>query len=475
MPTIPEYQWYFGDGGVSTEKDPFHRYKMPGEYTVIRVRTVDGTEDIDSVTIRVYDWYLNEDLHVAFTNKCIKCAVYPHQGVGMVERGGANWVWPEAWVGTCSGVNKANNHVSLVLDNASGKFYQIGIPEQWLDKLDLISEYPEGGTEIESWFKLKEQTSSSGEYEDIRHEESYVYMRPFNEENRNLSGYDSETGMRGQFSVGADLYVDGELSPEGQIRRVPLKADYVFREKIQAPRVQLRVNFTSAGWRCIGVQNKVEELDKKRGPLFNTKSEVIWQREFMGQDLWISRDSTNPVLDRATNNTIAGTWDSTVQGPDATAQSGIMFNATTGLNLTLPNLERNTLIFWLDDIIDTGTIFQFASGSVGVVLNGSQYDLRVNNGSETVDVPLNYKGNEWTMIAIRFLADGIRVHRNDTNLGMFNLIMGEYGGATTIMNTVVGSLFDVRRVPRDVSQRALGYYYQNVTGEQGNNFLPVMR
>jgi hypothetical protein len=316
---VPEFQWYLGDGAVSTERDPFHRYKMPGEYTAIRVRTVGGVEDIDSVIIRIYDWYLNEDLHVAFTNRCFKSAVYPHQGVGIVERSGDNWVWPEAWVGTCNGFDQVNNHISLVLDNASGRFYQIGIPEQWLDRLDTISEYPEGGFEIASWFMLKEHISSQGEYEDVRHEESYVYLRPFQEIYRTLDGYQADTGMRGRFNVGASLYVDGELSPEGTIQRVPLRADYVFREKIQAPRIQLRVDFTAAGWRCVGVANKVEELDKKRGPIYNTKFETTAQRQFATPDLWISRNSTNPVLNRVNGNTIAGTWDSLVEGPDSTA------------------------------------------------------------------------------------------------------------------------------------------------------------
>ena len=474
--TVPEYQWYYGDGGVSTEKDPYHVYKMPGEYVVIRVRTVDGFEDIDTVTERVYDWYTNEGLHVAYTNKCIKSAVYSHQGVGLVERGGDNWVWPEAWVGTCHGFDKINNHISLVLDNASGNFYQIAIPEQWLDRLDTLSEYGQGGYEISSWMKLKEHVSTAGEYEDVRHEESYVYMRPFNESNRNLDEYSTETGMRGRFHVGAKLYTDGKLTHDAEINRVPLKADYVFREKVQSPRIQLEVNFSAAGWRCIGIQNKVEELDKKRGPLFNTKSETTWQREFLGQDLWMSRDSTNPVLNRASGNTISGTWDSLITGPDTIADSGVFFNATTGLSLTLPSLGESTLILWLRDVVVDSTLFTFGGGkSIGIELDGDEFDLVINNGIKTVNIPLSYKGDEWVMIAIRFASDGTRVIKNKTSLGIHNIVMGDYGGATTIMNGVIGSLFDVRRVPVVVTETGLEYYYNNVNSERGNNFLPVMR
>ena len=472
---IPEYQWFFGDGAISTERNPFHRYKMPGEYTCVRVRTVDGFEDIDSVTIRVYDWYVNEDLHVAYTNRCFKNAVYPHQGVGLVERGGDNWVWPEAWVGCRNGFDQVNNHISLVLNNASGQFFQIGIAEQWLDRLDTISEYPEGGFEIASWFRLKEHISQMGEYEDVRHEESYVYMRPFNESDRDLEGYSDDTGMRDALHVGARLYTDGQLTYDAEINRVPLKADYVFREKVQAPRIQLEVTFTASGWRCVGVADKIEELDKKRGPIYNTKSETVWQREFMLADLWMSRDSTNPSFNRATNNVIAGTWDSLIPGPEGEADSGMFFNATSGLNINLPIVERSTLIFWINELVGNTTIFQFADGkSIALEVDGGDYDLVINNGVETRNIPL-LTVDVWTMIAIRFTVDGARVIKDRRSLGLHGIIMGEYGGATTIMDTVIGSLFDVRRIVNDVSELALNYYYDNITTDSGNQFLPVMR
>jgi len=339
-----------------------------------------------------------------------------------------------------------------------------------------LSEYGQGGYEISSWFKLKEHISTQGEFEDVRHEESYVYMRPFNERNKALDGYDSNTGMRNNFHVGAKLYTNGDLNHEAEINRVPLKADYVFREKVQAPRIQLQVNFSASAWRCVGVANKVEELDKKRGPLYNTKSETVWQREFNSRNLWVSRDSTNPVLDRTNGNTISGTWDSLIVGPDGIDNSGMFFNATTGLNLTLTDIERSTLIFWINDIIANTTIFTFGGGkSIALELDGDEYDLVINNGVKTVNIPLGYRGDEWAMIAIRFTVDGARAVINQTSLGLHNIIMGSYGGATTIMNTTVGSLFDIQRIPRDVSEHALGYYYQNVTTEHGNNFLPVMR
>jgi len=39
------YQWYFGDGTISTQKEPTHRYAVPGKYTV----TLNAWNDIDDI------------------------------------------------------------------------------------------------------------------------------------------------------------------------------------------------------------------------------------------------------------------------------------------------------------------------------------------------------------------------------------------------------------------------------------------
>jgi len=50
------YMWEFGDGGVSSEKEPEYTYKYPGEYNVkLTVYGPGGTAEKEDVTVTVYD------------------------------------------------------------------------------------------------------------------------------------------------------------------------------------------------------------------------------------------------------------------------------------------------------------------------------------------------------------------------------------------------------------------------------------
>ena len=48
------YQWYFGDGGYSTQASPTHRYSTPGTYTVTLYVSNYYGEDSDTVQVKVY-------------------------------------------------------------------------------------------------------------------------------------------------------------------------------------------------------------------------------------------------------------------------------------------------------------------------------------------------------------------------------------------------------------------------------------
>ena len=48
------YEWDFGDGSTSSEKEPFHTYTEPGTYEAVTTATApDGSSDSRSVTVTV--------------------------------------------------------------------------------------------------------------------------------------------------------------------------------------------------------------------------------------------------------------------------------------------------------------------------------------------------------------------------------------------------------------------------------------
>ena len=470
------YTWYFGDGEQSTEREPFHIYKMPGEYLVRRVRVCpSGITDISYLMVYVYEWDLTGDgMHVVYSDTCIRNAVTQQQGVGMVEWGGANWLWPEAYVGTCNGYDKNNETISIVLDTFSGLHFKIGVPEQWLDR-EMNLEYFFAGYEIPGWFRLPEHLSGGGEFQDVRLVEAYVYMRPFYEKDREKEGFRTGDGFREKFQVGGVMYKGGDIVFDDDLQRVPLKADWTFKKKIQDRRIQLEINTTTSAYRCVGVQQKVVELEKKPGPALNTKSETVWGREFRQPDFWISRDSTNPLINRATAQTVVGSWDYLSEGPDKYSNSAMVFSGSHGFQATLNSLTTSTLLVWLRNLTGTVRLWDFGAQSIILHYEGDEWIVTIDNGVNSIEVPLGWNGREWALLTIKTTADMVRTLLNKTSLGYQPFSFWAYGGTTNFMSNSQGEVFDIRRLPRTISEEAIHSYYDAVIDDRGGSFLPIMR
>ena len=467
-----KYMWYFGDGETSTEVNPFHIYKMAGEYEVMRVKVCpNGITDINYLTVYVYEL----ERVVTYTNKCIRSAVTQQQGVGMVEWGGVSWLWPEAYVGACNGYDLYNDTISLVMDTYSGMHFRIGIPEQWLDRL-MNLEYLKGGYEISTWFRLPEHRSAQGEFQDVEHNESYVYMRPFFENNRGKEGY-RDDGFRERFQVGGVIYKDGNTVFDDNLSRVPRKADWVFRNKLRARRLQLEINTTTSGYRCVGVQERVVEHDAKPGPALNTKTEVLYQREFRQPDFWISRNSSNPLVNRATAFTVAGSYSDLVEGPDKYSKSAMLFGAGDGLSMELNQITESTILQWIQRPVGNVSIWNFDNTqSIRLHYENSEWIVDINNGIETLEVPLEWDGNNWMLLTIKTSGDMVRVLKNKTDLGVNNFRFGSFGRNATFMNDSQAEIYDIRRLPRTISKESIDDYYDSVILHNGNrSYLPVMR
>jgi len=467
-----KYIWYFGDGETSTEINPYHIYKMPGEYEVMRVRTCpNGITDINYLTVYVYEL----ERIVTYTNKCIRSAVTQQQGVGMVEWGGVNWLWPEAYVGTCNGYDIYNETISLVMDTYSGMHFRIGIPEQWLDRL-MNLDYLRGGYEIPTWFRLPENTSKQGEFQDIEHNESYVYMKPFYKEDKNKDGY-RDDGFRDEFQVGGVIYEGQKIVHSDDLKRVPLEADWVFRKKLKARQLQLEINTTTSSYRCTGVQERVVEHDAKPGPLLNTKTETTLRREFKTPDFWIARNSQNPLVNRATAFTVTGSYDYLSEGPDKYSKSAIVFGASDGLTIDLNTVTESTILQWVKSPVGNVSLWSFdGNQSIRLHYEKNEWVVDINNGHETLEVGLDWDGNSWILLTIKTSGDMVRVYKNKTDMGWHKFRFGSYGRNAAFMNNSQAEVYSIRRLPRTVSKDAIDDYYESVIEHRGNRgYEPVYK
>jgi PKD repeat protein len=481
--TVYRYLWDFGDGRTSTEKNPVHVYRMPGTYTVtLTVWDEDGNEYSTTRTdyIYVYNWEYSDasGLHVADTDLCYRCAVKTSQGVGITKFIGTNWLWPTAYTGTCRGINDAGETISLVCNNRNGRFYRVGIPEQWTDRMDSY-----GGYEIEGKLKLKERIAHAGEYEEIEHVESHAHIRPWKETYRNASGYSSE-GFRTNHAVSLQIYENGEpTTPAAKLEEVPRYGDYVFRKRIEARRLQLEILFSTAAWRLVKVQEMIMPIDKKAGPALDRPSEETWAYEFRGADLWLSRDRLRPTMNRGTGTLMTGDYDQLTTGPDNQLRSAMAMAAAHSLTATLSNLTGDfTIMFWLGSMASfPGIIYQCVAGAntltIQITSAGGVRSITFNDGVNGYSRQLTWTAG-WVHLAvvrsganIKIYEDGVLIYTNpmiDSSI--------EYGGSTIVSNGAIVAVFDVRRIARAVSADALAYYYDQVTtnGKQCP-FLPIVR
>jgi hypothetical protein len=434
----------------------------------------DGRSCRTLFTVRVYDWDLDGSeggIHATYTNKCYRAAILAKQGVGIIEWGGDNWVWPEAYVGTCKGMTKSGENISLILNRRNGRFYQVGIPELWTDR---TSQY--AGVEIDWRLKLKEHLALAGEMQMIEHRESHLTIRPYREDYRGQPGYSAD-GLRDTQQVTFEIFRDGEQNtPFCKVQNAPIYGDCIYGKRPKAKRLQAQIRGTSSGFRITKVQQLHENCDERVGPKYAVSAESGWQREFSTPDLWLVRNRTNPMRNKATGQDVAGSYAALTAGPDGQTQSAMLFGAADHLDTVLPIITEGISLIWLGAMGAVGNIWTFPQFTASIVIAGTDYYLRITNGVWLFDQILAWDGISWIFLAISIESSYIRIYENGLQKGLIaNPGIASFGGITQILGGgMVVSVFDIRRIPRIVSGSALGYYYDNVVNDSGS-ILPMQK
>ena len=480
-----KYTWYFGDGERSSEQSPEHIYYMPGIYYG-RVDIVgDYGEDLYyTFVVRVYDWdYTNEEEgpNASFPNKCYRVALKSSQGVGIVSWGiGGDMPIPEAFVGVVKSFTKGNIPISLILDNFSGLFYRIGVKEIWKDK---VNEYGEGKN-INGLIRLKEHTGKHGEDVMIEHVESHIHMRPQDEYYKGQSGFTDKGFLEG-FSVNLKMFSNGNTNtPVGELKNVQQYGDYIFGKRIEDKRLQLQIETTASAFRITKIKQFLLNIDKVTPDLLGgTRIEDDLQSNFSNMDLWITRDSKFPLMNRATGNNVTGSYNSLVQGPDENNNSALYFGVTDTLTETLSQIGfPSSLTFWIADMSAGGDLFLFntagANNFIIRIVTPGIYIRLTNDAGWTQDVLLEWSGVGWVYIAIVIDTVNIYVYENGVLKGII-LVPGwlpSYGGTIAMIGTSIISIFDIRRVKEKLSSSSIQWYYNDIINYNGDGgVLPLMR
>lgn len=431
------FVWDFGDGDTSAERNPAHTYLRAGLYTVSL--TITRISDAEEGTLTFYDYISVTDNPIELISSqpdfCFKLALKPNQGQGLSPITG-KWVWPALSASTIKGHNNLNENITLVLNAENMQFYQIGIPECWVDREGAYDE-----AEIDGEVMLPEILPRAGIHENVRHVETHVSLLPWDERTyRGADGYDS-SGLRSGQEMTLEAYKNGEqIIPDTSLVKVNKDGDYAFFRDIEAKRLQLKLKFTRSAYRVNQVDVFCQELANRTTPGTNNFPQKQYQRSLALPDLWLTKNKPAPNINRADGEDFEG---------DAIATN---FSTGTAIAFEATDLEGEigyaigdfTLMFWSINAVRISFDAIAAEISGGIFsFDGTSLEV----ADETV----------WTHYAVVRSGTTLSIFENGLLKITAPITVKNIGGAVLIN----GIFFDLRRHAVAVTDDAIVYYVAN--------------
>lgn len=355
--TIEEFYWRFGDGKRSYHSDPVHIYTALGFHDVyLRIKLEDNR--YFDITKKKYILVLPGGLFVSRTNRLIRQALLPEQGIGYYEMPVVNMPMPEAGVGVLT-VYDANNQIrGLVLDAETGKWYDVttrdgpsgtGLTKVWTGK---------AGEHFDRILKFREDRGTD-ERDFERLLESHVFLRPLKETNRNQSGYDAN-GYPDGMEIDLDFFKDGEpTTPTVTITDVPLNGDLKCDKKVEGNRLQMQVTVNRGAHYIMNRLCKYASSRRAAGPELRIMSEMSWQEELAQAVLWMSYYN-GTLINRVTGAALGLTGVSAVSGPEGISGTAQQFSTEQ----TLPSVS-----------LSNGSVLIWVNGTVALSIGGTAISL----------------------------------------------------------------------------------------------------
>ena len=280
----------------------------------------------------------NGDPLLSKSNKCYRMAVEAQHGFGFSELNGTKWNYIEL-----------NSRPMLISDTKGNKFTilfdtNLGYPHRLSTRklsdtgasseIELNFKDNEdvgggNGTEI-TWKGLLREHVAPEEQWTLRDEESYWYLRPHNESNKDASGYD-EYGFRDEQKLTFKVFVDGNTTAISQAITVDPKATIYQPYRIEDRRIQIEISGTASELILTGMRSRYDVLKRRVPP--GSQDETAQQEALALVLFWLTRGYYK-MRDKATGNDETGSAGRFREftGPDALALSA--FNVVNTVSLS---------------------------------------------------------------------------------------------------------------------------------------------
>ena len=404
----------------------------------------------------------------SLTSYCFRLAVRGEQGGGQTEYGGEHWLWPDAGAATvATGYDPDGRRITLVEDARTGRIYQIGVAELWVDR---EGDGDGSGFEIPTAIFLP--TIADG-YKWQKHLETHIAMRPWKDTYRGASGFTPD-GFKNLHQALLKIFEDGEKVAESSaLRDINRNGDYAYLRLIDARRIQTRIETTTSAYKISQVVTKVQSSDREALPADNEPTEVGYQREWRDAIIHLSRNRPYAAYNRADGTEMQGGEALEVAGPFGRA--GEAFRLEGGLTKDVAGLTAFTFSAWIRPGV-AGDLFTFYGEEVYSVLSYTRDAVRYEHYEyEGADISVPVESGEWVYVALRLSVPG-----EDGTVAVSLFINGCEAASGFVPASPAAErvsigygqdFFDVRLIPAAVSDESIAVYYEAVS-RGGEGWLP---
>ncbi len=316
-----------------------------------------------------------------------------------------------------------------------------------------------GAEIIPSLVRLRQLEGAQANYR-CSHEESHVKFTP----------------RYGQASLPAGLevivrgYADGILAPGAVTTVPPDNSDIQFFAPVVGETIQVEYETNKSGWRITNFDTRYNSRDMQApdGPWNGQEAEY---QEALDDGLVSWLYGSSGLVDRASpvNARYPGAVPEEIEGPGG-SEYGQAF--TTAVERALAaELQDYTLMLWvLGPLI--GPTAVAVSDALGVAFPAAGY-IDAGGGLGAAVSPEVYTGNGWQHFAV--VRDGLtrKIYQNGVEIGTLD-DAALVDAAVMTVGSVDGTmpLCDIRLYDNALPADVLGYYYNDVTTNEGRKVLP---
>jgi hypothetical protein len=430
------------------------------------------------------------------TNKCYRMAVERQQGFGFSELLGNGWNFIESNCPPLLITDGSGNKITILFDTNEGYPHRLStrkLPDEGGSSSEIDMNFSDnepvgGGSGIEIPWKLKlREHIAEEENWKLRYLEEYWYLRPYNESNKNNSGYD-QFGHRSAQVITVKCFTDGNSNEVSEAYTVNPKATIFQPYEVENRRIQIEISGTASELYIVGTRAFYDVLKRRAFP--NVQMEHTQQEWIQSIIYRLSRGYPKTLnLATAVDNSQTAELEERV-GPDSKSNSS--FRLISGyVSHTAPENTYRQLIMSFK-----GDTFDATSKIYGEYKDVDNYRLELRwgdlsginvdfNNSEVLNIP--YTPGDWITIMVTVgMNNTITVYYTDSSLTVTTLtgtFSGDYGldGTEEIrLGEGLSNLeefFDIiihNSEENEITEEAFTYYARDVYKYEGFSLLPAV-